>query len=157
MVMGGSPWYPGTASWIAPTVMSVFALENAATGSADPKLHDAIREGKQYLLSRQCRDGGWNHGGSQVRSPDASSYPEMTGMALLALDKAEQLENSLRLAEQMQCHPESSEGQSWLTLALRKHQRPRASLSLLPPRTTRDIALCLLAQSPENRFLGSTI
>jgi hypothetical protein len=161
-VMGGSPWYPGTASWIAPTVMSVLALTDAmrVNSWADPALGLAVRQGKQYILSRQCLDGGWNHGGTRVHSATARSYPEMTGMALLGLDQADELEKSLRLAEQMQKRPESSEGQSWLTLALRKHRRASALLCPMSPRSTRDLALQALSlsvDSSRNRLLGSNI
>jgi Prenyltransferase and squalene oxidase repeat len=161
-VMGGSPWYPGTACWIAPTAMSVVALTNArrASYSSTPALDSAVEQSKRYILSRQCVDGGWNHGGTHVRSSTARSYPEMTGMALLALDETEQIEKSLRLAEQMQSHAESSEGQSWLTLALCKHRRTPVAMRPMQPHTTRDLALHVLAlsaSSPSNRLLGVTL
>jgi hypothetical protein len=160
-VMGGSPWYPGTAAWIAPTAMSVFALEDARK-RPDAVLDHAAQRGKEYILSRQCPDGGWNHGGTQFRSAAASSYPEMTGMALLALNGIEssRLSASVRLAERLQQQAESSEGQSWLTLGLWKHAHAAATtITPIPPRTTRDIALRVLAisvDSPSNKFLPGT-
>lgn len=157
-VMGGSPWYPGTASWIAPTALSVLAGTDALRWQPSTPTQHHIERGQDYIISRQCPGGGWNHGGSQFRSPEAKPYPEMTGLALLALEKthAQQCPDSLRLAERMQFHAESSEGQSWLEMALRKHGRTPASVPPISPRTTRDLTLRLLAMSatsPSNKLL----
>jgi hypothetical protein len=148
---GGSPWFPGTAAWIAPSVASILALSQAiATNSAGSAqtLTGAVSRAQQYILSRKCRDGGWNHGGSPYRSEDAESYPEMTGMALLGLHgvSGQELERPLQRAEAYLTVPQSAEGLSWLQLGLMRHGRS------LPPtntpincRTLRDACLRLLA------------
>jgi squalene cyclase len=156
---GGSPWFPGTAAWIAPTALSVLALARAArtglAGAADvQRLRPAIKRAQQYLLSRTCRDGGWNHGGSSVRSEDAESYPEMTGLALLALQGVSpaELQRPLRRAEAFLAAPQPTEALSWLQLALMRHGRPVQLASTRPVcRNTRDICLRLLALAgPDN-------
>jgi hypothetical protein len=159
---GGSPWFPGTAAWIAPTVMSILALSRVVcltSPDASQSLRAAIRRGQQYILSRKCRDGGWNHGGSSFRSENAESYPEMTGMALLALKgvPGPQLEAALTLAEDFLSRTQPTEAVSWLHLALMCHgRRLPGSEGALPCRTTRDVCLQLLAlagPASENRLL----
>lgn len=150
---GGSPWFPGTAAWIAPTVMSVLALSRFAnTGPPQAvnldQLESAVKRAQDYILSRKCRDGGWNHGGSPFRSENAESYPEMTGMALLALKNAPptELHRPLDLAEAFLSRPQPASAFSWLQLALLKHGRKLQVWS--PPaecRNNLDICLRLLA------------
>jgi prenyltransferase beta subunit len=141
---GGSPWFAGTASWVTPTATSVLALSRLDnTGFASH-----IERAQQFLLSRRCRDGGWNHGGSNFRSENANSYPETTGIALLALAgvPSEQLTTALRLSDDFLKNPGSIEGLSWLQMGLvaqgRKLDNPPPHFR---PRTIRDISLRLLA------------
>ncbi|HEX3683909.1 MAG TPA: prenyltransferase/squalene oxidase repeat-containing protein [Bryobacteraceae bacterium] len=160
---GGSPWFPGTAAWIAPTAMSVLALGRAArTGVASAadaqRLRPAIKRAQQYLLSRTCRDSGWNHGGSSFRSEDAESYPETTGLALLALQgiSPAELQRPLRRAESFLAAPQPVEALSWLQLALTRHGRTLQLAASRPLcRNVRDICLRLLALAePGNDIFG---
>jgi Prenyltransferase and squalene oxidase repeat len=160
-ISGGSPWFPGTAAWIGPTVMSVVALSNAAQRKHGENLTSHIDRGKRYILSRRCTDGGWNHGGTSFRSQNAESYPEMTGMALLALrgTPASGLSVSIARAESFLSSPGSIEGLSWLQMGLMAHGRDRLNISTnLPCRTTRDACLRVLAlsaRSSNNKLLQS--
>jgi hypothetical protein len=156
---GGSPWFPHTAPWIAPTAMSVLALSSVARTSNEPQLRSLIRDGQRFILCRRCRDGGWNHGGYRYLSGNAPSYPEMTGIALLALYgmPACELDLSLKLAKAHLDSPASIEALSWLQLALVRHGRdPMSRPTSLPCRTIRDVSLRLLAlaaNSSSNRFV----
>jgi hypothetical protein len=156
---GGSPWFPGTAAWIGPTVISIVALSQAVRRKHDEKLTTHVNRGKQYILSRRCKDGGWNHGGTSFRSQSAESYSEMTGMALLALQgtTASELSVSITRAENFLSSPGSIEGLSWLQMGLMAHGRDRLTIRTdLPCRTTRDTCLRLLAlaaQSSSNKLL----
>lgn len=160
-VAGGAPWFPGTASWIAPSVASVLALSRVANARLlrnSQALSTAIRRAQQYILSRRCRDGGWNHGGSSFRSENAQSYPEMTGMALTALKGVQPtvLDIPLKLAEDSFANVRSAEAVSWLQLALMCHGRAVPSVTALPCRTSRDVSLRLLAlagPTDRNRIL----
>jgi len=145
---GGSPWFPGTAAWISPTALSVLTLSNHAATNNDPWLRSQLDESRKFILSRRCRDGGWNHGGAKYRSDSASSYPETTGMALLALQGVEpsKVIFPLERAVAFVSAPTSVEGLSWLQLGLLAHGRDhRAIQTNLPCRTARDAALRLLA------------
>jgi hypothetical protein len=133
--------------------MATLAFAEARRGNPESTLDGQIRRAGEYLLSRRCQDGGWNHGGTQFRSAAAFSYPEMTGMGLLAIGgETDGLGPSLILAEQMYLRPGSSEAQSWLHLGLRKHGRKNELRpdQVLPCRTTRDVCLQVLALSSES-------
>ena len=163
---GGSPWFPGTAAWVAPTAMSVLALTRAARAAPpnspqSEQLESAVRRAQKYLLSRTCRDGGWNHGGSSFRSEDAESYPEMTGIALLALQDVPhaELARPLARAEAFLSRPQPAEALSWLQLALMRHGRSMPSASApVVCRNNRDICLRLLALAgPANEIFAESV
>ena len=144
---GSSPWFPGTAGWVVPTAMSILALLHAGR-TGDQSLQPLITHAQNYLLSRRCSDGGWNHGGSKTRSEDATSYPETTGLALLALSHvtSADLAVPIQLAEAALCCPPSMEALAWLQMGLLAHGRPIEDPSIeLPCRNNRDIALRLLS------------
>ncbi len=158
---GGSPWFPGTAAWIAPTAFAVFAFSHATHNHNDPRLASYVDKAQQYILCHRCRDGGWNHGGSRYLSENAVSYPEMTGMALLALYGApvSELDLSLNLAQAHLRSAGSMEALCWLHMALIRHGRqPKPPRSSPPCHATRDISLRLLAlaESSSNKLLTAS-
>jgi hypothetical protein len=156
---GSVPWYPGTAGWVTPTSLTALTLLKAARERNRPDLRDLAFLCCSHLLSRRCTDNGWNHGGSNIRSEDAVSYPETTGLALLALRAAsiDQPEAAVVLAKQFGAAPESLEGLSWIQLALQSDSYSIPDPATLPaPRTARDAALRLMALSARaghNAFL----
>ena len=83
----GWPWYPGAAAWVIPTSFGILAYERALKREdADAGgLRDRVQSGRKFLLHHMCADGGWNHGSNKALGRDGDSYPETTGMALLAL------------------------------------------------------------------------
>jgi hypothetical protein len=149
---GSAPWFPGTAGWVIPTAFSILALSCWSAHSPNSNLSLAVHRAQNYLLSRRCADGGWNHGGSLQRSETAPSYPETTGLALLALanNSSPSLEPAIRLAESQLQHPASTEGLCWLLMGLAAHGQKReappwsAPSSSNPAKTTQEIALQLI-------------
>jgi hypothetical protein len=156
---GSVAWYPGTAGWVTPTALSAIALIQGARLKNRPELQKLAAQSCAYLLSRRCLDNGWNHGGSATRSEDATSYPETTGLALLALRAAfvSLPPQSVLLARQFASKPESVEGLAWIQLALDSPGYPIPDPHPLPlPRTTRDCSLRLIllgAREGKNAFL----
>jgi hypothetical protein len=129
MSFDGWPWYPGAAAWVGPTALSVLALQKMAKrdgGLANRSdLKKRVDQGVSYLLARRCRDGGWNHGSTRALGYDSDSYPETTGLALLALHGVDdpQVTRGLARGEQHLAVCQSSEGVSWLRLGLGSHGR----------------------------------
>ncbi len=127
-IPGGSPWFPGTAGWVIPTSLNILSLSRAARGGNDPDLDSIVAESRSYLLTHRCRDGGWNHGGSSYRSEKAPSYPETTGVALLALGGVPypKVAPALKVAESFLDRAESAEGLAWLQMGLTKQGKQPA-------------------------------
>jgi hypothetical protein len=147
----GWPWYPGAAAWVTPTALTILALEKlerqrgGQNGAAD--IRERIAQGRSFLLARRCRDGGWNHGSTRALGYDSDSYPETTGMALLALHdvSAVPMDDALRVAEKHLKNCQSQEAASWLTLGLLARGRNPAPSALAGHGGTTEIALQALA------------
>jgi hypothetical protein len=155
----GWPWFPGGASWVVPTAMSILALKQLKL-RGNTSAHERILEGERFVLSRVCSDGGWNHGSSRALGYEATSYPETTGVALLAVagSGSRELPNSLACARKHLAACCSRTGICWLQLGLLAHGANGAELRQLvaaaarPPRDVQDLALALLAE----RAMGGT-
>lgn len=146
----GWPWYPGAAAWVAPTALTVLALEKAGRVRPTRQAQARIETGRKFLLARACRDGGWNHGSTRALGYDVGSYPETTGLALLALHGARgpAVENGVRRAEQHLASCDSTGARSWICLGLRAHGRSFAAPDAGPVfRTPTDAALYAIAQA----------
>lgn len=156
----GWPWYPGAAAWVTPSALALMALGKAARSFSDPGLKPRLESGTNFLWSRECRDGGWNHGSSKALGYESSSYPETTGVALLALrgNPSPKLAAALAAGEAHFRACRSAEGLAWLRLGLLAHSRP-ADLPAKEVRchTVMDHALIALALQPASEnypFLG---
>lgn len=156
----GWPWYPGTAAWVAPTALTILAMEKAGRRIALPQLEERLQAGRQFLWSTMCRDGGWNHGSNNALGYDSDSYPETTGLALLALHSTTtpKLRVALGAAERHLPACRSLEGTSWLRLGLLAHSSIVSGVhpTSLRSRGVIDDALSLLAARAlegTNRFL----
>ena len=156
----GWPWYPGAAAWIGPTALSILALEKLhRQGYSAPALQDRLAQGRAFLLERRCRDGGWNHGSTKALGYDSDSYPETTGLALLALQGVQGPEVSAGIArgEQHLSVCRSSEAANWLRLGLMAHGRQPAAPALMPRGGTMGMAMEALAEAAReghNPFLA---
>jgi hypothetical protein len=125
----GWPWFPSAAAWVAPTALSVLALQRLERAYKETAPVDEIRKriehGEEFLLARRCRDGGWNHGSTKALGYDSDSYPETTGLALLALrQRSSSIAGAIDVAERHLQKSRSLEASSWLTLALSACGRP---------------------------------
>lgn len=144
----GWPWFPGTAAWVTPTCLAILALRKLE--NRQPEIRSRIEQGRRFLLARVCADGGWNHGSARALGYEGVSYPETTGVALLALAGTANLDRSIAAAERHWNECRSAEGAAWLKLGLLAHGRktegwrPQTS-----PLSVRDMALWELAEQAE--------
>jgi hypothetical protein len=146
----GWPFFPGAAAWVTPTAISILALEKARRYRPDSEIQKRIETGREFLLDRICRDGGWNYGRSRVLGVDADSYPETTGQALLALGNvtSPKLKQALVVAEEHARRCQSISGLSWLRLGLHAHGIAVSGPERrFPCRNLVDSELSLLAQA----------
>jgi Prenyltransferase and squalene oxidase repeat len=155
----GWPFYPHAAAWVVPTALTILGLERSGS---DACAQARCRLGRDFLLSRVCSDGGWNHGSFRALGYDLTSYPETTGLSLLALHKEKNatLERSLARAEQQLSQLQSREAGCWLQLGLLAHGRPAALdfEKFRPARSVMEVALTTLAQAAaagRNIFIDS--
>jgi len=147
----GWPFYPDTAAWVAPTVWSILALRRLNHPGSESETEARIEAGRRYLLARQCQDGGWNHGSSRALGYEASSYPETTGLVLLALSgvAGPAVSKAILAAERHLAGSRSVEAWCWLTLGLRAHRRDAGGEPPASPRTVTEVALCLMAKAAQ--------
>lgn len=158
----GWPWFPGTSAWVTPTALSMLALRQAMHCGDPAAIRARLDLGAAYLLGHACRDGGWNHGAARALGYAADSYPETTGVALLALHgrDTQEIRKACGRARVQLPGCRTSEGESWLRLGLLAHGRlaPDAPAATRPPRTVQNAALAILASAAgegRNAFLGS--
>ena len=147
LAFDGWPWYPGAAAWTAPTAISILALEKMNRGRRDAALEARIERGRDFLLARRCRDDGWNHGSTHALGYDSDSYPETTGLALVALhaSQAQQVARGIARAETLLARCHSSEAAHWLSLGLSAHGRAPKMPQLASHGTTMELAIAALA------------
>jgi hypothetical protein len=125
----------------------------------DIQIQNRIGEGTSFLLARRCRDGGWNHGSTHSLGYDSDSYPETTGLALLALHGAvkSDMGPAIDVAERHLRESRSLEATSWLTLGLLAHGRSPSVGSVMPHQGTVALAVAALADAARlgrNLFVG---
>lgn len=156
----GWPWFPGAAAWVIPTALGVLAFERVLKGHGSSDLRERVRTGREFLLARMCADGGWNHGSNKAQGRDGDSYPETTGIALMALRSAgsasAQVERGKAAARRHLTTCRSAEGVAWLRMGLAAHGEIAAAGSPAVPvlRSITDRALMVLASARENPFLS---
>lgn len=117
----GMPWFPGAAAWVVPTSLSVLAFERALKRRDDSRLRERIEAGREYLFTHMCSDGGWNYGSNRALGRDGESYPETTGVALLALPRngrAAEMARAKAAARKHFAACRTAEGLAWLRMGL---------------------------------------
>lgn len=146
----GWPWVPGSAAWVSPTSLAILALDREHPLRPAPALASRIAEGRQFLFTRTCKGGGWNHGSTRAYGYESGAYPETTGRALAALRgcHGRETEQSLAVALRFLEECRSADALNWLRLGLAAHGRMPAGYTPPPGiryRTVPEVATSILA------------
>lgn len=153
----GWPWRSGSFAWVEPTAFALLALKKLRSRLDTPEVERRIRQGERLLFDRACAGGGWNYGNSRVLGEELWPYPEVTAVALIALqDRAEAPATREALAALPEMLDEHASGLSlgWAMLCLAVHGRDPAPFAPRLARRhaesgflreTRSTALALLA------------
>jgi hypothetical protein len=168
----GWTWFPGTFSWVEPTVYGLVVLrrtglrELAAEKPGDAPIADAVappaacEEAERLLLDRACTGGGWNYGNRRVLGVDLPPYPDTTGIALVGLQQRRgepQVDEGFGAMHRLLELAPSGLALAWAILASELHERDptplRARLITAFERhgfrgQVRSLALALLALTP---------
>jgi len=119
----GWPWTPGAAAWVGPTSMTILALEKEGRRRPSDEIAARVAEGRKFLVSRACHEGGWNHGAPQALGYQSGAYPETTGMALAALRgvNTPEVRRAIDMAQRFLTESHSADAINWLGLGLMAH------------------------------------
>jgi hypothetical protein len=118
----GWSWVPHSFSWVEPTSYALTALKKVRSSLSDDHLHERIRQGEALIYDRMCKGGGWNYGNSRVLDYALWPYPDITAVALIALqDRAAEAANQQSLIALRKAAAETNSGlaSSWAAICLR--------------------------------------
>ena len=85
MDLKGWPWASGSFSWVEPTSYFLIGLKRLRPALDGTNVNDRIRQGELMIYDRVCEEGGWNYGNSKVYGEALWPYPDITALALIAL------------------------------------------------------------------------
>ena len=148
MNLTGWSWTPGTFSWVEPTSYFLIALKRMKSRLQETNVSQRIREAELMIYDRVCDAGGWNYGNSKIYGEALWPYPDVTAIALLALQDhrdAEPVRRSLAALEKMIANFDSGFALSWATLCFSIYSRDVSQWREL-----------LVKQFEKTQFLGET-
>jgi Prenyltransferase and squalene oxidase repeat len=146
--LSGWSWKPGAFSWVEPTSYSLMALKKLKGSLAETNCEERIRQGEMLIYDRMCENGGWNYGNSKVLGEALWPYPDVTAVALIALQdrpKSEANQKSLRALDAMMREAASGMALSWGILCLTLYNQDIQEWKKI-----------LLRNFEKTRFLGET-
>ena len=81
----GWSWVPNSFSWVEPTSYALIALKKQRAHLAGTNVDERIRQADAMIYDRMCNGGGWNYGNSKVLDYALWPYPDITALALIAM------------------------------------------------------------------------
>jgi len=144
----GWPWHAESFSWVEPTALALLTLKRLRSHTNLPGADARIEAGERLLWDRMCKGGGWNYGNSVVLGEELEPYPDVTAIALIALQDAPgdpRVGRSLDALEHLLAADASGLALSWGALCFALHGRPLAELHAR-----------LVRRFEERSFLGET-
>jgi Squalene-hopene cyclase N-terminal domain len=146
--LNGWSWTSGAFSWVEPTSYCLMALKKSRPLVAGINMEVRIQQGESLLYDRMCESGGWNYGNSKVLGETLWPYPDVTAVALIALqDRAANEANrgSLLALQRMMREAASGITLSWGILCLKLYSED-----------TQKWKRILLENFKKTRFLSET-
>jgi hypothetical protein len=117
----GWAWSPRTFSWVEPTSYALIALKQIRSHLAGTNVEERIHQGELMIYDRMCDGGGWNYGNSKVFGEALWPYPDVTAVALIALQDhqvRQANQKSLETLRRMMQEAESGLALVWGTISL---------------------------------------
>ena len=127
----GWSWTPHSFSWVEPTSYFILALKKIKSHLPAKTVHERVEQGELMIYDRMCEGGGWNYGNAAVYDDRLWPYPDITAIALIALqDRRERKENqvSLRALVDMAQNTDSGLALGWTLLCLSVYGQDGAEL-----------------------------
>lgn len=120
--LSGWSWTPGAFSWVEPTSYALMAIKKLKSRLEGTNVEERIHQGEMLIYDRMCENGGWNYGNSKVLGETLWPYPDVTAVALIALqDRARNRANriSLQVLDTMLREAASGMALGWGILCLK--------------------------------------
>jgi len=117
----GWSWVPRSFSWVEPTSYALIALKKQRGRLAGTNVDERIRQADAMIYDRMCTGGGWNYGNSKVLDYALWPYPDITALALIAMqDHANQKANqeSLQVLSKIALETDSGFCLCWAAICL---------------------------------------
>ena len=161
----GWSWTPGSFSWVEPTSYCLLALKKIRSRLSAKAVKERVDQAELMIYDRMCAGGGWNYGNAAVYGDPLWPYPDITALALIALqDHKERNDNrvSLRALSKMAETTDSGLALGWATICLSVYGKDiselRKRLDQKFARTkflgeTKPVALAILASEDGARLL----
>jgi hypothetical protein len=162
--LSGWSWTDGAFSWVEPTSYCLIALKKVKSLLGGTNVEERIRQGEMLIYDRMCDDGGWNYGNPKVFGDNLWPYPDITAVALIALqDHAENRGNQLSLhaLDMMMREVISGLALSWGIICLSIYNQGTSESQKLLAKSfqktrflgeTKTLALAILALANGGRF-----
>lgn len=117
----GWSWVPNSFSWVEPTSYALIALKKTRSLLSEKQVDERIQQGNALIYDRMCNGGGWNYGNSKVLDYALWPYPDITAVALIALqDRAGEAANQESLQSLRKTAEQANSGlaSSWAAICL---------------------------------------
>jgi len=117
----GWSWVPRSFSWVEPTSYALIALKKQRGRLAGTNVDERIRQADAMIYDRMCTGGGWNYGNSKVLDYALWPYPDITALALIAMqDHGNQKANqeSLQVLSKIALETDSGFSLCWAAICL---------------------------------------
>jgi len=117
----GWSWTPGSFSWVEPTSYCLIGLKKIKSKLSAKVVEERVDQAELMIYDRMCEGGGWNYGNAAVYGDPLWPYPDITALALIALqDHKERNDNrvSLRALSKMAETTDSGLALGWATICL---------------------------------------